>query len=243
MKLKRIALIISLIVFANFSMAQTPDAEFSDDVLGGFIIMPIEIPVIDNSDLNTALSEFGFPSLNHPTINFGIGLQLYTNRWITNFSFIKTAQRKSSETFSTEAEYRSTSLSIGYDLIKNYRYSIYPYIGFKGYGLNYLYREKSASETNFNDYFNNPLEYKEFHSSRANLDLGIGASFQWFFLINLRAGYLLPFENASWRINNNNDKLGDSPGLDYNYYFSLTIGLGGITSDAEARRPVYESEL
>lgn len=242
MKLKRIAVIISLIGFTNLLIAQDTVAEFSDDVFGGFIIMPVEFPIIDHSGINTELSELGFPSVNHSAANLGGGLQLFINRWVTNFSFIKTTNRKSNETFATEVEYRSTSFSLGYDLIKNYQYSLYPYIGFKGYGLNYLYREKSASETNFNDYFNNPLEYKEMYTTRANLDFGIGASYQWFFLVNLRAGYLLPLQKSEWRINSN-DKLSNSPTVDYSFYFSITLGLGGITSDAEARRPIEGSEL
>jgi hypothetical protein len=228
---RKFLIIIFLIGFVNHIFGQTDTLK--NNVFGAFVIFPIEFPVIDNNSINNELTGLGYPECDYPTANIGIGFQLYMNRWITTLSFNKTTKKNDNDSYLTEVEYRSTSFNIGYDLTKNHRYSIYPYLGFKGCGLNYLYRDKISSEISFNDYLNTPLDYKEVTNSRANLDLGFGFSYQWFFLLNFRAGYLLPLEEARWNINNNQDKLSDSPTLNYNYYFTLTIGFGGIAKDNE----------
>ena len=240
MKRKTIILACSLIGFTHGLFGQTDTLK--NNVFGGFIIFPIEFPILNNEAINNELVGLGFPKCDYPTANFGIGIQLYMNRWITTFSFNKTTKKNDSDTYVTEIEYRSTSFNIGYDLTKNFQYSFYPFIGFKGCGLNYLYREKISNGTSFDNYFNTTLGYKEITNSRANLDLGFGASYQWFFLINFRAGYLIPLEKVRWNINNNQDELTNSPTLSYNYYFTLTIGLGGIVSDHALRNryTIYE---
>ena len=232
--MKRILFLLFLIGFLNQLTAQNDSIK--NEAFGGFVILPIEFPVFDKKELNSVLNESGFPSSSYPTANIGIGLQFYTNRWITTFSFNKTTKKSDSDDYLTEVEYRSTSFNLGYDLTKNHRYSIYPFAGVKFYGLNYLYRDKIGGELNFNDYLNSNLEYKEFSASRANLDVGLGFSYQWFFLVNLRAGYLLPLGNTKWEMNNSQDVLVNAPTLNYDYYFTLTIGLGSVYNENEVDR-------
>lgn len=237
---RKYLILIFLIGYANHICGQTDSLK--NNVYGAFLIFPIEFPIINNDQINNDLTGFGYPKCDYSTANIGIGLQFYMNRWISTLSYNQTTKKDDNDTYLTEVEYRSTSFNVGYDLTKNHRYSIYPYVGFKGCGLNYLYRDKISNETSFNNYFNTTLEYKEITNTRANLDLGLGFSYQWFFLVNFRTGYLLPLEKASWNINNNQDKLGSSPTLSYNYYFTLTIGLGSISSDDELSRHYNRNE-
>ncbi len=237
---RKFLVLIFLFGFINQFFGQTDSLK--NNVFGTFLIFPIEFPVIDNEQINNELTGLGYPKCDYSTANIGIGFQLYMNRWITTLSFNKTTKKKDQDSYLTEVEYRSTSFNLGYDLTKNHRYSIYPFVGFKGCGLNYLYREKISNTTSFNNYFNTALEYKEITNSRANLDLGFGFSFQWFFLVNFRTGYLLPLEEARWNINNNQDRLSNAPTLRYNYYFTLTIGFGNIAGDDELRRHYSRNE-
>jgi hypothetical protein len=204
--------------------------------------MPIEFPIIENNALNEQLNNFGFPSANYSIANIGIGLRIYLNRFITSVSFCKTTKNSEQTNHLTKVEYRSTSFNIGYDLLKTQWFSIYPYVGFKGCGLSYLYSEKLPDETSFDNYFRTDLKYKEITNSRAHFDLGIGFAHQWFYLINFRFGYLLPLEKVRWKINNNQVTLSNSPTINYNYYFSLTIGVGGIYSDSGLRRKYNQNE-
>ena len=192
--------------------------------------MPIEFPVIDTKALDQQLASYNLPKAKYATANIGIGLQLYFNRKLLTFSYNQTTRKDKQSAFTTEVEYRSTSFNIGYSLTKYPYFSVYPYAGFKGTGLNYLYRERATDTTSFAGYLQSSLKYKEITTSRAYLDVGLGISHQWFYLVNFRAGYLLPLERASWSINNSKTTLPNSPAVNYRYYFSLTVGLGSIGS-------------
>ena len=229
-----IILLLSLISFCNNLMAQKDTLK--NNIGGFFLTMPIEFPVIDNNALNDQLSRFEFPPANYSVANIGIGLQLHFNQIIGSFSFCKTTKNNENNNYSTKIEYRSTSLNVGYDLLKSQWFSLYPYVGFKGCGLNYYYRDRLPDETSFDNYFKTDLKYKEITNSRGHLDLGVGFSHQWFYLINFRFGYLLPLEKIRWNMNNNQTTLSNSPTINYNYYFSLTIGFGSIVSDNDLRR-------
>lgn len=222
---------ILLVGFSNLIQAQSDSLR--NQVFGVFITAPIEFPIIDNREVNNELLELGYPKSNYPAANIGVGVQLYLNRFITALSFNKATKRDDKEDYLSEVEYRSLSFNLGYDLTKNHRYSIYPFAGFKAYELSYLHQEKPTSETSFDNYFNSELSYKEISYSRMNLDLGVGFSYQWFFLLSIKAGYLLPLEGAEWNILNTQSNLGNSPSMSYNYYFAFTIGLGNIFSDKE----------
>jgi len=213
-----------------------------NNVFGAFLIMPIEFPIIDNNVLNERLNILGFPSANYSTANIGIGVQFQINQFIASFSFCKTTKNNKQSTHLTKVEYRSTSLNIGYDLLKSQWFSLYPYVGFKGCGLSYFYRDILPDETSFDNYFQTDLRYKEVTNSRAHLDLGIGFSHQWFYLVNFRFGYLLPLEKIWWNMNNNKVTLSNSPTINYNYYFSLIIGIGNIVSDDGLRRQYNRNE-
>lgn len=231
----KLILFVLLATSLNSSVLAQKDT-LRSNVYGAYFIFPFEFPAIDNAQINNELTTHGYPTCNYPLATTGIGLQLYTNRWITTFSFNKTTNKTDKDTYLTEVEYRSTSFNIGYDLTKNYKYSFYPFAGYKGCGLNYIYREKIPGGASFNDYLNSNQEYKELGNSLANLDLGFGFSARWLVQFDFRAGYLLPLEKSQWKINDSQDILMNSPTLKYKYYFIITFGLGGISSDNNLRR-------
>lgn len=233
--MKRIILVLLFGIVVNDQLNAQKKDTLKNEVFGGFLIMPIEFPIINNNALNRQLSSLGFPSANYSVANIGIGLQLHVNQGVIEFSFCKTTKKNEQDNSLTEVEYRSTSFNIGYDLLKTQWFSLYPYLGFKYCGLNYYYQEIS-DEVSFDNYFQTDLKYKEITNSRAHLDLGVGFSHQWFYLINFRFGYLLPMEKVRWSMNNSKVYLSNSPTITYNYYFSLTIGLGFIMSDKDYRR-------
>lgn len=233
--------LIGLFGFFDTTMAQTDTTSTQADTIvqidttkissGLFLIMPIEFPIINTQDINQQLTANGFPKAIYPTANFGIGFQIHIDRVNATFSFVKTTKRSNNDTYLAEVEYRSTSFNVGYSLIKSPWFSVYPYLGFKGTRLHYLYREKEPQPTTLDDYLKSNLTYKTITNSRAHLDLGIGLSHQWFYLVNFRFGYLVPLGKVKWNINNNKTELTNSPSINYNFYFTATIGLGFVDSD------------
>lgn len=225
--------IISLLMSAKlFAQADTTE----HFVFGGFITLPIEFPIVDVNELNGTLSNLGFPNGKPPTASIGFGLQFHLKKVITTFSFNKTTRKPKTDSTLLEVEYRSTSLNVGYNLLRNYKFSLYPYIGLKGSGINYLFRQKLPDTTSFRNYFETNLDHKEVTNSRMHLDLGMGFSHQWFYLVNLRFGYLVPLEKVRWKFNNNKVELSNAPTIRYQYYFSLTLGLGNIVSSRDPER-------
>ncbi len=237
--LNRIIALFLLTILTLSSHAQQDSTHNS--VYGFFVLFPIEFPNISNNGMNGLLESNNLPTANFHKANPGIGLQFYGNRFITIFSFNKFTKKNDQGTSLLEVEYRSTSLNFGYDLTRSKWYSIYPYVGFKGSGLNYLYQERISDETSIEDYLQTDLIYKEITNSKAHLDLGMGISHQWFYLVSFRFGYLIPLEKTNWNISNNQVNLTDFPNINYNFYFSLTLGLGAIGSDNDIRRH-YESQ-
>lgn len=228
---KLLLLPLSLLFFTYALMGQTDTSD--TDVFGGFFIMPIEVPFISSDAFDQQLLDNGFPRLNIPRVAFGGGFMFYTNRLITSFSFNRKTVEKEEDGFLTEVEYRSTSISFGYDLTKNYKRHFYPFVGFKGYGLNYIYKEKIPDGTSFQNFLVIPNSFKELNYTRANLDLGFGMAFQKIFYFNIKGGYLLPLQKPKWTVNNTQDALSNSPALDYPFYFTFTVGLGGVEKEEE----------
>lgn len=115
-------------------------------------------------------------------------------------------------------------------MLRSYHYALYPCIGFKSCATGYRYnQELPNSSITFTNYLQTPLEHKEFSNSLPHLDLGLGFSVQSTYLLGLRFGFLVPLDDDRWRINASKAALDDSPGIRYPCYFSLTLGVGGIS--------------
>ncbi|MCP2045272.1 hypothetical protein [Pontibacter sp. HSC-36F09] len=233
--MKKLASLLAFLCLATAASAQSQPDSLKNRAFGSYIFIPVEFPIIDNKGFENAVAAAGLPDAKQPPATLGIGFQFYANRGISTISFAKGTRRKEKDTYLTEMEYRSFSFNFGYDLTKSHRYALYPYLGFKGNGLNYLYREKLDETTDLEDYLENDLQYKEIHNSRAHLDLGFGFARQSFYLINARVGYLVPLEKSRWTINDYLH-LSAAPGTRYRFYFSLNIGFGAIFTEDDVRR-------
>jgi hypothetical protein len=223
-----LVLFISTAFSVNLFAQKDTNQYFS---FGAFLTLPIEIPAVDNHEINERLSSIGFPEARHPSSVLGIGLQFHIERMITTFSYNKSTRRTKTDTSDLAVEYRSGSLNVGYDVIRHPYFSLYPYAGFKTGGLNYLMKKKLAVATSFDNYFQTLTDQKEITNSRMHFDIGFGFSHQWAYLVNLRFGYLLPMEKSRWQINNNKVELENAPAVRYRNYISITLGLGNMVSE------------
>lgn len=210
-----------------------------NSVRGIFFTFPLEIPFINNALFNRQLNQYNYPASDYPSLNAGIGLQLHLDRTIWSVSFTGSSRKSRMETTETSSEHFAFSGNFGYNVLPTYRFSLYPYIGVKGVGLKYSFKEIVTQNISFSDYLNSRTEYKEFNRWRGYIDLGIGFSHQKSHLLNLRAGYLLPFSKSRC-FDSSNKEISDVPPIEYNFYLNLTIGLGGIISERNFRRPQFQ---
>jgi hypothetical protein len=224
-----IPLLILILGICSSATAQSDSGKNSE--FGFFYCLPIEFPILDDRDFNTRITSLGFAESHYPRLNLGAGLQFHSNRLITTVSFNKQTKRENNQSQIIETEYRAFSINAGYDFLPNTNFSIYPYVGFKGCGLSYLYRQKAKDSLTFNTYLRDSFDYKEIYNSKGHLDLGLGLSIQRFYLINLRFGYLLPLETTRWYAVDSDAPLKNSPGIRYQFYFILNLGLGDMFND------------
>ncbi|MDO6388564.1 hypothetical protein Q4E40_00405 [Pontibacter sp. BT731] len=233
--MKKLASLLALLCLTTAASAQSQPDSLKNRAFGSYIFVPVESPIIENKGFENAVAAAGLPEAKHPTATLGLGFQFYVNRGISTISFAIGTRKKDESAYLMEMEYRSFSFNFGYDLTKGHRYALYPYLGFKGNGLNYLYREKLEETMDLEDYLETDLQYREIHNSRAHLDLGFGFAKQSFYLVNVRVGYMVPLEKSRWTINDDLH-LNTAPGTRYRFYFSLNIGFGAIFTEDDVRR-------
>lgn len=233
-------LLLSFVLAAALPLHAQSDSTMVADstkstAFGSYMMLPFEFPLMDASAMNQALNKYGLPDLKHPTASIGYGVQLFTGKIITNFSYNKSTRKDDNDLFRHEVEYRATSINLGYDLLRHYQFSLYPYVGYKNTRLNYQYKEKPQEIWSFEDYVQANTNSKEFTKTMPNLDLGLGWSFQTFYLLNVRAGYLVPLKKEQWSINNSTDPLRHTPAVTNRFYFVLSIGLGNIKQERQKK--------
>ncbi len=231
----------------NFNYLERPQSVKTDKytkenrVIGFFFTFPLEMPFIDNALFNEQLIQHNYPTSDYPPINAGIGLQFHLDRTIWSISFTGSSRKSKAENTETTSGHFAISGNFGYNVMPTYRFSLYPYIGVKGVGLNYNFKETVAKNISFPDYLDSRTEYKEFNRSRGYFDLGVGFSHQKTHLLNFRAGYLLPFSKSRC-FDKSNIEISDVPPITYSFYLNFTIGLGGIVSERNHRRAQFLNE-
>ncbi|MBL7719136.1 MAG: hypothetical protein JNL72_09910 [Flavipsychrobacter sp.] len=205
-------------------------------IMGGYYHLSLEVPNINNSGMITQLRSLGYPAPEPPSVVPGMGFQWHFDHAIINFSYLSGSRREKTDTTFARQRYRSFEFNVGYDVLHTLKFSLYPYAGFKTCALNYKFHEKLADSTPvLGQYLGSNLDYKELSSSRIHFDLGVGFAFRSFYLVNLRAGYLLPLERTEWFIPASKTTITGGPGTKFGTYVSLVIGLGNISDDKTNR--------
>jgi hypothetical protein len=209
-----------------------------DFTMGLYYTLPFEFPHIDYSGLNEALTKAGYPAAKRASIIVGLGAQWHVNRGILSISYNQTSRSPKMDSADVTTRYRSFAFSFGYDLIDNVLYSLYPYIGLKLSSTNYLFNSKVPDSiyTTFGQYLQTKLDHKQINNQVPHLDLGLGFSYNSFWMVNARAGYLVALDDAHWQMNGGKIRLEESPGVRYQYYISASLGLGTIYSEREMRQ-------
>jgi len=197
-------------------------------VLGYYFTMPIEFPLVDNNKMNEQLKTMGYPECKPPVAVAGFGFQVQLLRSIMSLSYNQSTRRPGGDSTNPRTRYWGTSFNIGYDLVKHTLFSVYPYAGIKYNGLTWQWDGTSTADSNLLNNFGTPLDQNKITNRRVHVDLGVGLSHQWFYLISIRAGCLLPLQRSDWTMNKGKTTLLNAPGVRYQAYISLTLGLGNI---------------
>lgn len=205
--------------------------------MGMYVTVPFEFPHIDYSELNQTLATAGLPECKRASIIVGLGIQWHINHSILSITYNQTSRTPKNDTLDVTVRYRSYGFTYGYNVFRGVRMAVYPFAGIKVTATNYLFNQKLSDSltTTFNQYLQTPLEHKQINNQLPHLDLGLSVSYRSFCLVDLRAGYLLPLDDATWEMNRSK-RLENGPGIRYQYYISVGLGVGAISSEREERR-------
>lgn len=203
---------------------------------GLYFSAPIEYLMVDHTGMNDELRNSSYPELVYPKVNVGFGIQFFIGNIIATYNYINSTTTTSKNSYALDVSYKSKAYTIGYDFIKQPKYSLYPFVGYTQNDVSYTYLEKSSDEIELGDYLKTELDYKKLTHRGYNLDLGIGFSIQKSLLLGFRAGVLVPLGADNWKINSTDDVVDGTPKHSNSYYFSLSIGIGSISKFKNRKR-------
>lgn len=234
---KRLAISITIFILflSQLSFSQTPSSHI---MYGGYLILPVEFPFIDDSELNKKLENEELPHYDYPKVIPGYGFQAYLNGFVFRFSHQIRRRKKEDENFRTGSKYNSLGGSIGYTVFQNAKFSLYPSLGYKNVRLDYfqktIFHQKKQQTPYAPDFFSDPKPKvnNNISYSRSYVDVGFGISNHWSYLIDIKIGYLIPVGGEEKVILLDSGKrekiLPGAPGIDFKFYMTATVGLGKI---------------
>ncbi len=195
-------------------------------VFGLYFTFSNEVWFANLDALNKELERFDYAEAKLSYFNTGFGGRLQINRFMLSYSVNGRTRSEDTNVYFHEMEYRANSFNLGYDMIGQPGFSLYPFAGFKWTYINYLYSEKPQGQINFEDFISNGRMHQEFTNRNTHLDVGLGFSRNGALLLGLRGGYLVPLRAMRWTAYDGSVVLRNGPEIDYNFYVTLTVGLG-----------------
>ena len=210
----------------SFSLSKYED---DDGIVGGWFTFDVNSSFIDFTEINKVLAVNFYPEMDIPLAHVGFGFQFNFGRYLTSMTWNYGTKRVDKDEFRTETVYRDFNFMVfGYDMMKRYDRSVFPFVGLRRSSLEYTYYEKDNFDGTLGNYLNSDLEIRNFGVTSFDLDLGVGFSINGRFLLKLRGGYLIPLRDKEWSIEKFNNSVSTAANLEYPFYVTATIGLGGI---------------
>jgi hypothetical protein len=229
-----LAFFISLLMVINI---QARNDSTSATVFGLFLTYSNQFSFADPGPLNEQLELLGYPESKLTLFNPGWGVQLQVNRFILSYSTNRRSVTDDNNVYISETSYRNATFFLGFDAIKQPRFSLYPFVGLSRSQYKYAYASKPQGTVTFDNYFEGVLDAKEINNRMMHLDLGIGFSVQNSWLLGVRGGYLIPLQESQFTAFDGSIRVNNAPEMSYNYYLTVTIGIGSVTkSRGDIRR-------
>lgn len=224
------SIFLFVLLICSFLCNGQEDSIVNKKYSGAYLGLVLESPQIQLYDLNEYLTDLKMPRFQLPGLVAGFGAQVHQNRWLVQVNFNLGKRKESTDSSFTYSRYSSVGGSVGFDLLRKPQFSLYPFVGFKAYDISCWMTEKLATNDNFDDYLQSDQQFKEIRYTDAHFDVGLGFSYQTYYMINLRSGLMIPNKYEVWKTIDD-VVLQGGPRVNLMYYVSLVIGLGGNFSD------------
>jgi len=198
---------------------------------------------VDLSELNQFLSTNGYTSsLSEDFMPLCLGVDMVFKRFVVGMGFNVMNSKSVKKQNQSQIIYANQEffIDIGYDLLKNEKLRLYPFVGFIHNSVSLDIRDlQDTIPTNFQEVFDNPSNNATLFQGVTNIDLGLGFNYMFFIgerkttcgkakiylPIGIKTGYNIQYSDGAWHLNNN--PLNNSPAIDYSGpYVSINIGYG-----------------
>ena len=189
----------------------------------------------DYDDLNSSLSQFGYPELSENTFIIGGSSFKIMKKFIHGAEIHAImGDRAEGNNYEVSLKGISGKLNFGYILFEPGNFDLFPHIGVGASSL-VLNMERNIGQASFNDIIQDPDDGAELYRAGFIADIGINLHYSFDFMKNkermgdivlgFSAGYMFDPFNRDWIVNG--DKLTNGPDLNHNnIYVKIIIGKG-----------------
>jgi hypothetical protein len=156
--------------------------------------------------INTSLKNFGYQPIkdNYTTLSFTSAY--FVNRFLfrTEVSVVLPNHVEQPDNIKTSFSGYAISAGIGYAVIQNRHFRLYPYVGINSFSTNLKFTDLSSVD-NMNELLNSPLRNAKIHFSNASLDIGA------------QLERIITLKNNKWDCPQNNKYMTVGTRLGYNW--------------------------
>ncbi|NCA85789.1 MAG: hypothetical protein EOM83_09465 [Clostridia bacterium] len=238
MKLKQLIMLVMIISSVATPQALSQPDQEPTKTYGGIGYFQAGYSFMDFNNFNSALAEAGIPDISNGSVSLGGGGHYIFRRFLIGGEGNGLIGGSSiNDNYSVRHGGGMGFFNAGYIVFHSPLYTVYPMLGIGGGGYSVTITDRNAPSGSLQDVLDNPQQQAALSKSSFMLNFSLGTDLFVFadrtrhgtggFIIGLRAGYLLAFDNDEWLLDNQSLTDGTNTSIS-GPFIRLTIGGGGI---------------
>jgi hypothetical protein len=190
---KIILLIICILAIIQLSFSQQTEKRKWLKKMGAKAYISENYAVLSFPNLNKSLSALNYPTLKHNSISSGGGIYATMGRVMLGGEMYRLYKGGSNDSLEISFNGSSWGMYVGYQIIQNQYFRLYPCVGFGSFGGNFntnLVAQKNVSSQTLTQFLQNDYKSSTYLEG-TNLHFSLGFEYIWrkYFFIGARVGY------------------------------------------------------
>ena len=213
--------------FSGFSFGQMGES------FGGSFGFNVEAVNFERGQLNTYLDANNLEKGDLPEIGVGLVWNFVVDPLLITLDYSSSGTEENYTTSVVKNGFETFGVSIGYSLLEDHKYLLYPYVGFRSLTYSYTSRSFVSESTDFNQSLTQYNAFTAIQNRMYSADFGIGFTSLTSLGFSLKIGSNLPVVQSRWFNSLNDDKLNNGPDLKSLFYIKTAITFGGSHNDRD----------